>query len=217
MRSGWLTVRELPQSYVEDRHLRASELRQLLGVPLAQSVRAGEAVLRTDLSTLSDRQRTLSGEIPQGMRAISVNARQESGHGGMLRPGDRVDVMLTVGDHRIPNSGRALIVAQNLLVLSVGRNVRWEWDDDRRRAQRALIAQVSLEVGLEDAQRLTVATRQGELRLLLRNTNDVSELEDPPEVREATLHDPGRRAAWLRRFALVRRPEPEAPEEGVAD
>jgi pilus assembly protein CpaB len=217
MRAEWLTVKELPQSYVEDRHLRASDLRRLIGVKLAQSVRAGEAILRTDLSTLSDQQRTLSGEIPPGKRAISIEAQHESGHGGMLRPGDRVDVLLTVGDHRIPNSGRALVVAQNILVLSVGRNVGWRWDDERRQAQRQLRAQVNLQVGLEDAQRLTVAERQGQLRLLLRNPNDVSTLDEPPEVREATLHDAERRADWLRRFALVQRPELESPAEGTPD
>ncbi|HJL14082.1 MAG TPA: Flp pilus assembly protein CpaB [Sandaracinaceae bacterium LLY-WYZ-13_1] len=216
MRASWLQLQELPQAYVEDRHLRASDLRQLIGVPLAQSVRAGEAILRTDLSTLSDQQRTLSGEIPQGMRAVSIDARPESSHAGMLRPGDRVDVILTVGDHRIPDSGRSVVVAQNLLVLSVGRNVQWRWDDDRNRAQRAYRSQVNLEVGLEEAQRLTLARRRGELRLLLRNANDVSELDEPPEIREPTLRDADRRADWVRRFALVQRPARPSPDEAEA-
>lgn len=217
MRANWLTVKEVPQSYVEDRHIRISDLRSLVGVPLAQSVRAGEAVLRTDLSTLSDRQRTLSGEIPPGKRAISIDAQPESSHAGLLRPGDRVDVLLTVGDHRIPDSGRTVVVAQNLLVLAVGRAVQWEWDDDRNNAQRQYTAQISLEVGLEDAQRLALARREGLLRILLRNPNDVSDLEAPPEIREAHLGEALHRADWLRRFALVQRPElpPAEPEEAA--
>src|SRR5688500_13333475 len=51
MQAAWLALDELPQQYVEERHLRASDLRRLVGVPLAQSVRAGEAILRTDLLT----------------------------------------------------------------------------------------------------------------------------------------------------------------------
>lgn len=214
MQSTWLTVKELPQSYVEDRHIRISDLRGLVGVPLAQSVRAGEAVLRTDLSSVSDQQRTLSGDIPQGKRAISIDAQPESSHAGLLRPGDRVDVLLTVGDHRVPDSGRTVVVAQNLLVLSVGRAVQWEWDTDRESTQQAFTAQVNLEVGLEDAQRLALSRREGRLRILLRNPNDVSALEAPPEVREPHLRDALERADWLRRFALVQRPEPPAaPEE----
>ncbi|GAB5547298.1 MAG: hypothetical protein SangKO_070580 [Sandaracinaceae bacterium] len=207
---GWLTVKEIPQSYVEDRHLGQSELRQLIGQRLAQSVRYGEAILRTDLSTFSDQQRTLSGEIPQGKRAITLDVVRESSHGGLLRPGDRVDAIVTVGDRRVPNSGRSVVVAQNLLVLSVGRLVTWTYDDEdesqtRRQSGRS---PVSLEVDLEDAQRLTLAGREGALCLVLRHGNDVSMLDRPPEVREENLFDRARRADWARRFALVERPDP---------
>lgn len=209
MQATWLTTEELPSSYVEDRHLRASEIRRLIGVPLAQSVRSGEAILRTDLSTLSDQQRTLSTTVPEGMRAVSLDVRPSSSFVGLLRPGDRVDVLLVVGDPRRPGSGQSVVVSQNLLVLSVGRALEWNANEpgDQRLAHTS---QVSLECGLADAQRLALARRQGEMRLLLRNPNDVSSIRAPPVVSEAALLDRGHRAAWLRRFALV-----EAPGEGA--
>jgi pilus assembly protein CpaB len=206
IQADWLTLEELPQAYVEDRHLRASDLRRLIGLPLAQSVRGGEAILRTDLSTLSNQQRTLSAEIPAGKRAVSIFAQAESTFAGLLRPGDRVDVMLTVGDAREPNSGRTVVLAQNLLVLSVGIGMVREWDDDRERPRDDPTAQVSLEVGLEEAQRLVLARNRGQLRLLLRNANDVSVVTPAPEVREEQLALADRRADWMRRFALVQRP-----------
>ena len=211
---AWLTVKEIPQSYVEDRHLGQSELRQLIGQRLAQSVRYGEAILRTDLSTFSDHQRTLSGEIPPGKCAITLDVVRESSHGGLLRPGDRVDAIVTVGDRRVPNSGRSVVVAQNLLVLSVGRQVTWTYDDeDEQQARRQSgRSPVSLEVDLEDAQRLTLASREGALSLVLRHGNDVSMLDQPPEIQEPNLFDRERRAGWARRFALVERPEPPEPE-----
>jgi len=214
LQRGWLALEELPQSYVEDRHIRAADVRSLIGVPLSQSVRAGEAILRTDLSVVSDQQRTLSAEIPHGSFAYAVHAQQESSHAGLLRPGDRVDVMLVVYDPRAPGTGRSLVVAQNLLVLSVGNEVHSEFDDDRELPQRYFTTRISLEVELEEAQRLTVARRQGTLRLLLRNPNDATELADPPEVREVELLSPRHRQAWLRRFALVEAPAPPAaPDE----
>lgn len=206
MQASWLALEELPQSYVEDRHLRASDLRRLVGVPLAQTVRSGEAILRTDLSSLSAQQRTLSGEIPAGKRAVSIFAQPESSHAGLLRPGDRVDVLFTVGDPRVPDSGRTVVLAQNLLVLSVGAGTVRDWDDDRHQAREDPTAQVSLEVGLDEAQRLTLARGHGQLRLIMRNANDVSVVPSAPEVTEAQLVDPARRADWLRRFALVERP-----------
>lgn len=209
MQAGWLTTRELPRNYVEERHLRASDMRRLIGVPLAQSVRSGEAILRTDLSVLSDLERTLSGEIPPGKRAMAITARPESSHAGLLRPGDRVDVILVVADIRHPGEGQSIVVAQNLMVLSVGQRMVSEWDDDRNRSTTSYNAQVNLEVGLEDAQRLTVARQQGQLRVVLRNPNDASVIEQPDDVPAGDLMVHARRQEWLRRFALVERPELE--------
>ncbi|MGE0789905.1 MAG: Flp pilus assembly protein CpaB [Sandaracinaceae bacterium] len=206
MQSAWLSTRLIPQRYVEDRHLRANQLRRLIGVPLATSVRAGEAVLRTDLSVLSDLERTLSGEVPSSMRALAITAQPESSHAGLLRPGDRVDVLLIVATPREPNSGRAIVVAQKLMVLSVGHAMVREYDADRGRPTTSYNTQVNLEVSLEDAQRLTLARRQGQLRVLLRNANDASEIERPVDVRAPELLQHERRQEWLRRFALAQRP-----------
>ncbi len=215
MQAEWLTLEPLPEAYVEERHVRASELRRLVGVPLSQSVHAGEAILRTDLSVLSDQQRTLSAEIPPGKRAVSIFCQPESSFSGMLRPGDRVDALLTVGDHREPGSGHTVVLAQNLLVLSVGIGTQRNWDDSRNRARTDPTAQVSLEVAPQDAQRLVLARGEGQVRLLLRNPNDVTTLDDPPEIAEAQLFDAARRADWLRRFALVERPAPAADAEAT--
>jgi Flp pilus assembly protein CpaB len=110
-----------------------------------------------------------------------------------------------------------VIVAQNLLVLSMNQGTRWEFDDSRHRPEQHATAQVSLEVGLDEAQRLVLARGQGTMRLLLRNPSDATEVQNPPEITEAQLMDPARRADWLRRFALVERPPlpavaPIAPE-----
>jgi pilus assembly protein CpaB len=203
MEASWLATRELPRNYVEERHLGAADLRRLIGVPLATGVREGEAILRTDLSALSDLERTLSGDVPPGQRALSIRARPESSHAGMLRPGDRVDVLLVVADARRPFEGTSVVVAQNLLVLAVGHRTISEWDDDRNRPTRNYNTQVNVEVDLEQAQRLTVARRQGQLRVVLRNPNDATVVEDPVDVDASELLAHERRAQWLRRFALV--------------
>jgi len=121
IRQEWLTTKEIPQNYVEERHLPASAARDLVGLPLAQTVRAGEAILRTDLSTISDARRTLSGSIPAGMRAVTVLARPTSTFGGLLRPGDRVDVLVTVGTRELQETWRQAVVLENVLVLAVGQ------------------------------------------------------------------------------------------------
>ncbi|MCC6873465.1 MAG: Flp pilus assembly protein CpaB [Sandaracinaceae bacterium] len=216
---SWLTAKEIPINYAEERHIRLSELRSLVGVPLAQSVRGGEAILRTDLSTLSDRQRTLSGDVPPGKRALAIAAQPESSFAGLLRPGDRVDVLLTVGDVRQRGSSQAVVVAQNLLVLAVGRHVTWNVEragSPSEQQRTEWTTQISLEVGLEDAGRITLAQQQGRLRTLLRNPNDASVIEGFPPVTDGALFDFAQRQGWLRRFALVERPALALPPDALS-
>lgn len=204
VQGAWLTTKELPARYVEERHLRAASLRSLIGLPLARSVRSGEAVLRTDLSSQSGQQRALSTDIPTGRRATPIRIRGTSSLPHLLKPGDRVDAVLVATDASSRALKRSVVIAQHLLILSVGQTLRDS--DDETSGQQTNPSRgtlVNVECDLEEAQRLALAERQGRVRLVLRNPNDASRVEDAPDLRTATLLDRGRRASWLRRFGLA--------------
>lgn len=72
----------------------------------------------------------LSLLIPQGMRGVSVQVTSVAGAGGLIRPGDYVDVILSVTvDVTDPNgstSGRnqvAQVILQNVLVLAIDQSI----------------------------------------------------------------------------------------------
>jgi pilus assembly protein CpaB len=213
VRQEWLTTKEIPQSYVEDRHLPPSAGRDLVGLPLAQTVRAGEAILRTDLSTISDARRTLSGSIPPGMRAVTIMARPTSTFGGLLRPGDRVDVTLAVGARDFPETWRQVVVLENVLVLAVGQEieVREAFDfsiagterGESREVRFGRANTITLQVTIEQAAVLTLARQRGILSLLLRNPNDITVAAQRRELGAADIFDPTRRAQYLRRTVAV--------------
>lgn len=216
VREAWLTTKEIPQSYLEERHLPAHAARDLIGFPLAQTVRAGEAILRTDLSSLNDARRTLSGSIPAGMRAATLMVTPTSTFGGLLRPGDRVDLVLSTGGRELQARWRGVLVLENLLVLAVGQE--FEVRDGQTQEQGARFGRasnVTLQLTIEQGGVLTMARQfGGRTSLLLRNPNDVEVGREHPDLTSADIFDPRRRARFLRRVTVA--PVSVAPEAAPA-
>jgi pilus assembly protein CpaB len=175
-----LAVRDIPQAYVEGRQVKASELKKVVGARVTGGLQANETLLWTDLAKFSDHSRVLSGLVQQGSRAVAIDSRAADFQ-GLLRPGDRVDVLLTSGDK---GSGSTATLLQNLLVLSVGSNIARVDDDGAKGGGRG---GVTLSATLEQAQVLEQAEQRGRLTLVLRNSDDVTVVEGLPETTGANL------------------------------
>ena len=182
VRAEWVVTRELPQTYVEDRHLPASALRELIGLPLAQAVHGGECILTTDLSPLSDARRTLSGSIPSGLRAMTIRPVDTAAMGGLLRPGDHVDVIVTIGDPTVLNMGRAAVLLENVTVLAVGQEVNSDGpaqpqtvaEAQARSIRLGQATSVTLEVTMAQSALLAQSRNQGSIFLTLRGPSDIA-------------------------------------------
>ncbi|MDH5492196.1 MAG: Flp pilus assembly protein CpaB [Myxococcales bacterium] len=185
-----LGTRDIPESYIEDRHIRESDIERILGVKVSTALRSNQSLHWTDLSTTSQERRELSSLLREGMRAITVQATRSSAFGGLLRPGDRVDVLLTA----IRPGGTEEITVpllQNILALAVGADTGGPdaTDEQGRRQSR----DVTLAVTMEQAAMLTHAEKRGELQLVLRNPNDVAIIEGLPETTASDLMEEQRR------------------------
>jgi pilus assembly protein CpaB len=196
-------VRLLPESYVERRHVRSTDAQRIIGVKTRTALRSGEALMWSDLATTSPEARDLAALIEPGMRAISVSAHIESSFNNLLRPGDRVDAMLTTtrpgSDERVTFS-----LLQNLLVLAVGDAL--DAEEGRKTEQRTRRATLTLNVTMEQAQTLISARDRGLLTMVLRNPDDVSVVDDLPETTIANILEPARRKKVQRS-----RPAPPPP------
>ena len=162
-----LAVRELPSSFVEDRHVISTDLERVLGVKASLDLRANQTLLWTDLETKQREDVSLSNRIPGGMRAMAIPGQQSNGFAGLLQPGNRVDVLLT--KIKPGTGGRHVTVPllQNLLVLAVGDNVRVNHEGSSGGGA------VTVLVTIDQAGLLAQAQRDGTLRLVLRNEDDV--------------------------------------------
>ncbi|HJL15045.1 MAG TPA: Flp pilus assembly protein CpaB [Sandaracinaceae bacterium LLY-WYZ-13_1] len=202
-----LGSRPLPQSYVEDRHIPASEAQRILGVRVTSGVKGGESLLWTDLATTSEQRRDLSALVRNGMRAITIRADVSASFGGLLRPGDRVDVLLTTERGESREEHVTIPLLQNLLVLASGRDTGGPTRPGERRAVGSrTVNQVTLSVTLEQAAVLALAQQQGRLTLVLRNPDDIQVVENAPETTTEDIIEPERRRRIQRR-----QPQPEEP------
>lgn len=215
-----LAGRELPSAYIEDRHILATEQDRILGVRVVGGVRAGESILWTDLATTSDTSRDLSGLVRAGMRAITIEADQTSSFGGLVRAGDRVDVLMTL-DRRITGGGvsstgdtveRVTVpLLQNLLVLAAGEDMGAPTRSTST-SRSSHISQVTLNATLEQAQLLAFASQRGRLSLIMRNPDDIAVLDGLPETTTADIIEVERREAIVR--SRPRTPEAPPPTTG---
>lgn len=192
---GMIGLRDLPETYVEDRHIRATDAQRILGVRVSMGVKAGESIMWTDLATTSEERRDLSGLVQTGKRAITIRADATSSFGGLLRPGDRVDVLLTTTASETSPESRTLPLLQNLLVLACGQDMggaRAAVTETGRRSGD--LNQVTVAVTIQQAQLLTYAQERGSLSLALRNPDDIAVLEGLPDTTAADILESERRS-----------------------
>jgi pilus assembly protein CpaB len=111
------------------------------------------------------------GNIPKGMRLKTISVDAEKSAGGLLRPGDRVDVQLFVRkDQRTGiETATSKIILQNIRVFAVDQTVQRSADGAD---ERTIAKTVSLMLTPEQASKLTFAEQVGEVSLIPRNPDD---------------------------------------------
>ena len=113
----------------------------------------------------------LSSVIPEGYRAMTVKVDDVVGVSGFIMPGTLVDVVVVIQ----PPKGSAneemisKIVLQNIKVLASGQNIDKPKND--REVERSIKA-VTLQVTPEQAEKLALASSEGKLQLVMRNSVD---------------------------------------------
>ena len=169
-------------------------------VPLVPLV-PGEAVLTTHLSRPSSGM-GIAPLVNENKRAIAITTDNPVTLARLLYPGARVDVLSTMRDSAASVEDdkprvRTKVVLQNIKVLAVGEDIDPLTITNRRRAARTKAAEgggsltgesndsrearavVTLLVTPEQAERLTLARREGDIDLILRNPKDNTEVDTP--------------------------------------
>ena len=127
-------------------------------------------------------------DLVRGMRAVTILTQNvSSGVAGFIRPGDKVDVHLTVtsmASRDFPGGASSTLLLQNVKVLAVNQQVDLKTEN---KVDANLLRSVTLLVTPEQAVKLTLGQNKGTLHLALRNPED----RDPVKTRPITLAELG--------------------------
>ncbi|MEZ5814155.1 MAG: Flp pilus assembly protein CpaB [Alphaproteobacteria bacterium] len=169
---------------------------------LARDIAKGEPVLKSALLGQA-KGNMVAASLEPGQRAMAIEVSASSMVGGFIGPGDFVDVILTykesvrAADEDGPQVARMIdlnldklateTILQNVKVLAVDQRAERPEDDKIKVGKTVTVA-----VGAEDAERLSLASELGELTLALRAVGDDVLVEKLwPTVSDARLTSMG--------------------------
>lgn len=146
-----------------------TELKDLQDRVVRISVQRGEAVLSSKLAPIGT-QGGLSAVISEGKRAMTVRVNDVVGVAGFALPGNYVDVMVNALQERDgrfeENRQISKTVLEHVLVLAVAQ------ESSRDDTKPKVVNAVTLELSIDDAEKLDLARNVGTLSLVLRNQID---------------------------------------------
>ena len=180
-----LATRNVPLAYVENRAVRVSEKARVLGLRVSTRVQSQQTLMWTDLAIAADDRRDLSSLVEPGMRGVTVRARSGgTDHGNeLIRPGDRVDVIVTSGER---DQQSTAVLMQNVLVLAVGLDTGNDTSEKRSTNRDSLL---TLSLTIREAQLEALAAEKGRISVALRNPDDVRVIDGLTEVNASALGD----------------------------
>jgi pilus assembly protein CpaB len=150
-------------------HGALGKLEDIDGKRTRAAIYQGEVVLEKKLRPGE----SYSARVPNGFRLYTVQADPVSSHGGLLQPGDRVDVMVFV------NKGNGIIeagtktVLQDIKVFAVNDQVN---PSDEKTAESITAKTVTLLMTPSQTEKAALAAEMGKIRLVMRGPNDKDEV-----------------------------------------
>jgi pilus assembly protein CpaB len=127
----------------------------------------------------------LSAVIPEGYRAMTVKVDDVVGISGFIMPGTIVDVVVVINPEGLGTADPiSKVVLQSIKVLANGQNI--DQPEDQREANS--VKAVTLLVTPEQAEKLALASSEGKLQLMMRNSTDQGDEETKGINKRALLN-----------------------------
>jgi pilus assembly protein CpaB len=145
---------------------------------------AGSPILENQLLGKGATDQGASDSIPKGSRVVAVKVDAVSGSASLIRPGDRVDVLLYVTQCGSGGASRTVTrtILQDIKVFAVNE----VWDAAATNGEKSIAAKtISLLVTPTQAATVTMASEMGQIRLVMRSPED----KEQTKVRGILAHD----------------------------
>ncbi|MDX9785179.1 MAG: Flp pilus assembly protein CpaB [Desulfobacterales bacterium] len=131
-------------------------------------LKPGDPVVEHRLAPVDIKTGGVSAVLSTGKRAVAVKGDKVIGISGLINPGNRVDVLVTMQDPETEKKlDKTKIVLENILVLATGTQIQ-----KNEKGEPAPVDVYALEVTPEESEKLALAAAQGKLQFALRNQLD---------------------------------------------
>lgn len=163
-----LQVAQVPRSLAPDGAFTKID-ENIVGRVAVTKISAREAVTDSRLAPMGSAA-GLTSLIPEGYRAMNVRVDDVVGISGFIMPGTLVDIVVVIEppDNNSRQDRISKIVLQNIKVLANGSNL----DKPKNEKEAERVKTVTLQVTPEQAEKLALASSEGRLQLVMRNSID---------------------------------------------
>ena len=159
LKSDDVAERPVPVDFVPADAVTPSNYQQYVGQQLRAPVAQGAPLAASAVDLVTDH---FSNIISEGDVAYTIQVDESNSTSGMMVPGDHVDILLMNSEN---DQTRLIPLQSDVLVMATGRHARGVQEDGK---EALSYTNITLELSPRDAQRVAVAGKAGELRLLLR-------------------------------------------------
>ncbi len=178
-----LMVAQFPRNVAPDGTFRVID-NKLVGRIAVTKIAAREPLTESRLAPEGSAA-GLSAIIPEGYRAMNVRVDDVVGISGFIMPGTLVDIVVVIEPpDNVQNRERiSKIVLQNIKVLANGANL----DKPKNEKEAERVRTVTLQVTPDQAEKLALATSEGRLQLVMRNSIDQGDEVTPGANKRSLL------------------------------
>jgi pilus assembly protein CpaB len=211
-----ISTRAIPEQFVTASVVKPDGYGYVVGQKLLVPVQGGDPLLWSHFELAQATER-LSRRVNMKARAMSVVTPYSTSVGGWVRPGDWVDLIVTLRDKKEGGTAKAAVtLVQDVPVLATGKITEKTNYGILNNAQREY-QHVSLLLLPEEAEMVTLAYELGSIRLTLRNEQDHDVNRDGYGSSSKTLLDGARvKLLQMRRLATIQSIRDAAPSAPVA-
>ncbi|MEW6173494.1 MAG: Flp pilus assembly protein CpaB [Bacillota bacterium] len=174
-----LKYKEIPEKYAHPDASRSAK--DVIGKITLSDISAGEQILKSKLASEQGTSQGLAFRIKPGERALTVKVDELSSLSGMLLPGDRVDILITLSPESETGTKSSVMTAtmlSDILVMATGQVLESNKDGKAGAGYQT----ATLAVTPVQAQLLVLGFQRGNIQFSLRSPVDKGITRLPPSA-----------------------------------
>jgi pilus assembly protein CpaB len=191
-----IDVMKFPLKSVSSDMVKSHEIIEIAGKVLRREINRGGPLFHSDF--LTERRKVITS-IAKGRRLVSVPVNQISGVSGLIKPGNRVDILLTyiAESNALKNVSKTILLLQNVSVYatdSTTATLPQRFGFKKKNSYSTL----TLSVTPTEAALLTNATSLGSIGFLLRSNEDFGKAPAGLHINVKNIEEKAKEANNLR-------------------